>query len=121
MEGRVGKCVQPSFFEISMTIKNSEGYDQIPQRILIDGIDILINPLSQIFALIYRDKLIPEQWLIAKITPIHKKDSKNNVENYSYYEQESHAGLYNALQSCNLAPQIIQCNKSVNGLDIFKC
>ena len=65
-----------------LKIKNCEGYDRIPQIILIDGIDILVNPLSQLFSLIYRDKLIPEQWLIAKITPIHKKDTKNNIENY---------------------------------------
>ena len=51
-----------------LKLKNCEGYDRIPQRILIDGIDILINPLSQLFSLIYREKLIPEQWLIAKIT-----------------------------------------------------
>ena len=48
-----------------LKIKNCEGYDRIPQRFLIDGIDILINPLSQLFSLIYRDKLIPKQWLIA--------------------------------------------------------
>ena len=49
---------------------------------MIDGIDILIKPLTKLFSLIHRDKQIPEQWLIAKITPIHKKDSKNNVQNY---------------------------------------
>ena len=56
-----------------LKIKNCESYDHIPQRILIDGIIILIKPLSQLFNFIYRDKQIPEQWLIAKITPIHKK------------------------------------------------
>ena len=63
-------------------MKNCEGYDRIPQRILIDGINILINPLTRLFNLIYRDCQIPEQWLIAKITPIHKKGSKNEIENY---------------------------------------
>ena len=29
-----------------LKIKNCEGYDRIPQRFLIDGIDILIRPLS---------------------------------------------------------------------------
>ena len=56
-----------------LKIKNCEGYDRIPQRFLIDGIEILIKPLFKLFSLIYRDKQIPEQWLIAKITPIHKK------------------------------------------------
>ena len=51
-------------------------------QFLIDGISILINPLIRIFSLIYSTKLIPKQWLIAKITPIHKKGSKSNVEKY---------------------------------------
>ena len=63
-------------------MKNCEGYDRIPQRILIDGINVLLNPLAHIFRLIYRDCQIPQQWLIAKITPIHKKGSKNEIENY---------------------------------------
>ena len=49
---------------------------------MIDGISILINPLAKLFMLIYSTKLIPEQWLIAKITPIYKKGSKNQIENY---------------------------------------
>ena len=65
-----------------LKMKNCEGYDRIPQRILIDGINILLNPLTRIFNLIYIDCQIPEQWLIAKITPIHKKGSKNEIENY---------------------------------------
>ena len=43
-----------------------------------------INPPEKVFhvggGLLNRDKLIPEQWLIAKIIPIHKKGSKNNIE-----------------------------------------
>ena len=30
-------------------LKNTEGYDQIPQRIIIDGISILIKPLTRLF------------------------------------------------------------------------
>ena len=59
-----------------LKIKNCEGYNRIPQRILIDGINILINPKTHLFHLIYRDCQIPQQWLIAKITPIHKKALK---------------------------------------------
>ena len=60
---------QPEIIECvkQLKMKNCEGYDRIPQRILIDGISILIAPLSKIFSLIYSTKLIPEQWLIAKI------------------------------------------------------
>ena len=38
-------------------LKNTEGYDRIPQRILVEGRDALIVPLTELFRLIYRDKL----------------------------------------------------------------
>ena len=66
----------------SIKIKNCEGHDRIPQRILVDGIDHLIGSLTQLFKLIYDQNQIPEQWLIAKVTPIHKKGNKNDISNY---------------------------------------
>ena len=39
--------------------KNCEGMDRIPQRIIVDGISILIKPLTELFNSIYvlkRDK-----------------------------------------------------------------
>ena len=60
----------------SIKIKNCEGFDRIPQRILVDGADELISPLSKLFSKIYYQNNIPDQWLIAKIIPIHKKVPK---------------------------------------------
>ena len=37
----------------TLKIKNCEGYDRIPQRILVDGISELIHPLTELFELIY--------------------------------------------------------------------
>ena len=62
--------------------KTCEGHDRIPLKILKDGIDILKLPLSYLFNQIYLEKKIPEQWQIAKITPILKKGNKNKIENY---------------------------------------
>ena len=63
--------------------KNSEGYDRIPQRVLVDGIEHLLDPLTHLFNLIYNQKKIPEQWLIAKTIPVFKnKGDKKSVENY---------------------------------------
>ena len=42
-----------------LKIKNCEGCDRIPQRVLIDGIDLLIDPLTKLFSMIYRDCTIP--------------------------------------------------------------
>ena len=66
----------------SLKNKKCEGHDRIPQKILIDGIEILKFPLSYLFNQIYTQKKIPEQWLIAKVIPIFKKGSNLKIENY---------------------------------------
>ena len=66
----------------SIKIRNCEGYDRIPQRILTEGSEILITPIKRLFELIYEHKSIPQQWSISKIIPIHKKGSKTNIQNY---------------------------------------
>ena len=72
----VEKCIK------SIKIKNCEGFDRIPQRVLVDGIDHLLPPLGRLFGLIYYHKSIPEQWRLSKIIPVHKKGSKQKIENY---------------------------------------
>ena len=67
---------------MSLKLKNSEGFDRIPQRIIIDGIPKLLHPLCTLFNLIYRTKDIPEQWLISKIIPVFKKGDAKQIENY---------------------------------------
>ena len=66
----------------NIKIKNCEGFDRIPQRILVDGAQVLVLPLKVLFQKIYFQNTLPEQWLISKITPIHKKGPKNKIENY---------------------------------------
>jgi hypothetical protein len=66
----------------SLSVKNSEGHDRIPQRILIDGYEILKAPLLVLFNKIYETKEIPQQWLISKVNPILKKGNPSNIENY---------------------------------------
>ena len=34
---------------LTLKLKNSEGYDRIPQRILLDGISLLIEPFDKLF------------------------------------------------------------------------
>ena len=59
-----------------MKIKNSEGFDRIPQRIIKDGLENLIEPFTQLFERVYIQRTVPEQWLLAKTIPIHKKGPK---------------------------------------------
>ena len=75
-ESDVAGCIK------MLKIKNSEGFDRIPQRILSDGMEPLLKPLTTLFKLIFKENKIPEQWLISKTIPIHKKGPKQNIENY---------------------------------------
>ena len=52
----VKKCLE------SIKIKNTEGYDRIPQRVLADGIQHLLPPFTKLFDLIYKEKTIPEHY-----------------------------------------------------------
>ena len=63
--------------------KNSEGYDRIPQKILHDGANILSVPMQKLMQLIYKEKKVPDQWLVAKTFPVFKnKGNKKDIENY---------------------------------------
>ena len=66
----------------TIKIKNCEGYDRIPQRILVDGIKYLAPPLIELFNMIYHKCEIPEQWLVSKIIPVHKKGNSTHIDNY---------------------------------------
>ena len=67
----------------SLKSKNSEGFDRIPQRVLVDGVSILAVPMNKLMSLIYREKQIPEQWLVSKTIPIFKnKGQIKDLENY---------------------------------------
>ena len=66
----------------SIKVKNSEGFDRIPQRILVEGMVHLLPPLIKLFSAIYLSKKIPEQWRLSKIIPVHKSGCKQSIENY---------------------------------------
>jgi hypothetical protein len=66
----------------SIKIKNSKGYDRILQRIIKESLEILVCPFTELFKIIYSQRTLPEQWLIAKTIPIHKKRPKKDIENY---------------------------------------
>ena len=43
----IRKCIE------SIKLKNTEGYDRIPQRVLVDGLEHLLPPFTKLFGLIY--------------------------------------------------------------------
>jgi hypothetical protein len=68
---------------LSLKMKNTEGFDRIPQRVLVDGVEILAPAFTQLFELIYTQCTIPAQWRVAKTIPVFKnKGSPKDIENY---------------------------------------
>jgi hypothetical protein len=66
----------------SIKIKNSQGFDRILQRIIKEGLENLLEPFAQLFKRIYMQRTVPDQWLLVKRIPIHKKGPKNDLANY---------------------------------------
>ena len=65
-----------------LVCKKCEGFDRIPVCLLFDSRAALLPPLSILFNKIYKTGLVPDQWKVAKIIPIFKKGSRNEIENY---------------------------------------
>ena len=96
----------PSTYDIKVTFASNDGFDidfsthivySILQNLNVnkamgpDGIHGLVlkkcsstlaNPLSTLFKISYYSSKIPDDWKTANVVPIHKKGSKENVENY---------------------------------------
>ena len=98
----------------TIKLKNCEGYDRISQRILIDCAEILLPAFTSLFKIIYFQNKIPEQWLIAKELPIHKKGLKSDIKNYGL--------IANLCSSSKLFEKfILKCLlqiESLNGIEI---
>ena len=58
------------------------GPDEIHGKILKFCSSSLSHPLSLIFKISYNTGCIPRDWKVANVVPIHKKGSKDDVENY---------------------------------------
>ena len=65
-----------------LDIHKSPGVDNIPSRILQICAKELSVPLSHLFNLSLRSGVMPTLWKSANITPIHKNNNKELVENY---------------------------------------
>ena len=68
---------------LSLKIKNCERYDRIPQRCLIDGVELLSPAFNGLFKRVYDQSMVPEQWHISKTVPVYKnKGDRKDIENY---------------------------------------
>ena len=58
------------------------GIDGISARILKECAEELLYPLTLLFNLSFRSGTVPSSWKKANVTPEHKADAKDIVENY---------------------------------------
>ena len=58
------------------------GPDKIHGHVLKNCSNTLCVPLSIMFKISYSTSIIPTQWKLALVVPVHKKGSKSDVENY---------------------------------------
>ena len=65
-----------------LNANKAQGPDGIHGKVLKNCAASLAYPLSIIFKISYNAGYIPKEWKVANVVPIHKKGSKEDVENY---------------------------------------
>ena len=66
----------------NLNVNKAPGPDNFHGQILKNCSKSLSKPLSILFNMSYSEGVIPRDWKLAHVVPVHKKGSKNNVENY---------------------------------------
>ena len=66
----------------SLDINKAQGPDGINGAVFKNCSETLSYPLSILFNLVYNIGYIPQEWKVANVVPVHKKDDKNKVTNY---------------------------------------
>ena len=66
----------------NLDINKAQGPDAVSGAVLKNCSKTLAYPLSILFSLSYNTGYIPQEWKLANVVPVHKKDDKNKVTNY---------------------------------------
>ena len=66
----------------NLDINKAQGPDAVSGAVLKNCSKTLAYPLSILFNLSYNTGYIPQEWKLANVVPVHKKDDKNKVTNY---------------------------------------
>ncbi|XP_071941144.1 uncharacterized protein [Antedon mediterranea] len=66
----------------SLNPSKSTGLDNIPARFLKDGANIIVQPITHIVNLSLSLKVFPNDMKFAKVTPLFKKNNRQEVSNY---------------------------------------
>ena len=71
-----------TYFLNKLNTNKCSGPDGIHGKILKNSSSSLAYPLSQLFNTSFRTGIIPDEWKLANIVPVHKKGDKTDIENY---------------------------------------
>ena len=66
----------------SLKRHKATGLDDLPSNLLKDGATIIAKPLSHVINLSLKTGIVPSEWKVAKITPLHKSGDKTKADNY---------------------------------------
>ena len=76
-----------SVSEVELTLLNLDaskatGPDELPAKILKETAEVIAPSLTELFNKSLRLGCLPEDWKLANIVPVFKKDNKEQAENY---------------------------------------
>ena len=63
-------------------MKDIEGVDAIPPKLLMETVERISIPLIRVFNLSLKEGVVPCEWKEANIIPLFKKGWRNRSENY---------------------------------------
>ena len=67
---------------LSLNPRKSTGIDKIPAKIIRVASPVVANSLTKIFNRAISNESFPSDWKQAKVVPLHKKGSRNLLNNY---------------------------------------
>jgi hypothetical protein len=66
----------------AFTIMRKPGSDEIPAELIQAGDEILLSAIHKLINSVWKKEELPDQWNESIIVPVHKKDDKNDCNNY---------------------------------------
>lgn len=67
---------------INLKCKNTTGFDDLNQKIVIKSVQYISNILSEIINSSFETGLVPDELKIAKVIPLYKTGDKSQLSNY---------------------------------------
>ena len=100
----------------SLNSKKSSGLPDFPVRLLEDGAEALVKPLTLLMNRTINERALPADWKHAIVTPVHKAGSKSDPSNFrpisvlpvfsKMLERAVRRMVYNYLQEHKLLPPL---------------